>query len=100
MKQNTTKSTNEMLKIFNNSKFILIRIMLFFALSFSVLNLNAQTQYTVIPTGGTAGNTNGTGGDPVCRFYNSIRYQVVYTVAELTASGMPANTVMRISYSF
>lgn len=54
----------------------------------------AQTQYTVIPSGGTAGNTNGTGGDPVCRYYNSIRYQVVYTAAELSAAGIPANFVI------
>jgi gliding motility-associated-like protein len=63
-------------------------------MSIANLNLNAQTQYTVIPAGGTAGTTNGTGADPVCRYFNSIRYQVVYTVAELTASGMPANTVI------
>ncbi|MEI2758857.1 MAG: GEVED domain-containing protein [Bacteroidia bacterium] len=47
----------------------------------------AQT-YTVVPTGGTAGNTNGTGSDPIDDFYNFLRYQVVYTAAELSAAGL------------
>ena len=76
------------------SKFNFIRIILFFTLSLTTMNLYAQTQYIVTPTGGLASNTNGTGADPVCRFYNSIRYQVVYTVAELAAAGIPANTVI------
>ena len=73
-------------------KFILL--CLFFILSLTSINLYSQTQYIVTPTGGVAGNTNGTGADPVCRYYNSIRYQVVYTVAELAAAGIPANSVI------
>ena len=63
-------------------------------LCFALLSAGSAfaVQYTVVPTGGTAGNTNGTGADPVCRYFNSIRYQVVYTAAELTASGMPGGT--------
>ncbi len=57
------------------------------------LSGNTQTVYDVIPTGGTAGTTNGSGGDPVCDFYESIRYQVVYTAAELTAAGIQPNTI-------
>jgi len=67
-------------------KFLTLLIMLFL-----IAGSTLGQQFTVVPTGGTAGNTNGTGGDPVCRYYNSIRYQVVYTVAELSAAGMPAN---------
>ena len=59
-----------------------------------------QIQYTVVPTGGTAGNTNGTGADPISRYYSSIRYQVVYTVAELTTAGMPANiSISRLAWN-
>ena len=58
--------------------------------TFQIGTLNAQTVSIVTPTG-TLGNTNGTGADPVCRYYNSIRYQVVYTVAELQAAGLVAN---------
>jgi len=47
----------------------------------------AQT-YTVVPSGGTAGNTNGTGSDPIDDYYNYLRYQVVYTAAELSAAGL------------
>ncbi len=46
---------------------------------------------SVVTPIGTLGNTNGTSGDPVCRYYNSIRYQVVYTSAELIAAGLTAN---------
>ena len=55
----------------------------------------AQTATVVTPTGGTAlGNTNGSGADPVCRYYNNIHYQVIYTAAELTAAGIPANAII------
>ncbi len=62
----------------------------FFLILFTILSVSslAQTQFTVVPTGGIDGTTNGTGGDPVCRYFNSIRYQVVYTVAELNAAGI------------
>jgi hypothetical protein len=58
--------------------------------TFQIGTLNAQTVSIVTPPG-TLGNTNGTGADPVCRYYNSIRFQVVYTVAELQAAGLVAN---------
>ena len=59
-----------------------------------------QTQHTVVPTGGTAGNTNGTGSDPICRYFNSIRYQVVYTVAELNAAGLTGSSqITRLAWN-
>jgi len=71
------------------------KLLLFFVLFLSVTSQTiSQTTFTVIPTGGTVGNTNGSGADPVCRYFNSIRYQVVYTVAELSASGMTAGTTL------
>lgn len=77
-------------------KLLLILMALFLWAGSSI----GQTQYTVVPTGGTAGNTNGTGADPVSDYYNSIRYQVVYTAAELTAAGMPANTqITRLAWN-
>src|SRR5690554_6181944 len=35
-------------------------------------------------------NTNGTGNDPIDDYYSSMRYQTVYTAAELTAAGFVA----------
>jgi len=59
-----------------------------------------QTQHTVTPTGGTAGNTNGTGSDPICRYYNSNRFQVVYTVAELNAAGLTGSSqITRLAWN-
>jgi hypothetical protein len=75
-------------------KLKLLPVFFSFVLGFFITSTYGQTQYNVVPTGGTVGNTNGTGGDPICRYYNSIRYQVVYTVAELTASGMTAGTTL------
>ena len=68
---------------------------------FIVGQVFSQTVTIVTPTGGTAlGNTNGSGSDPICRFYGSIRYQVHYTAAELTAAGIPANaTISAIAWN-
>ena len=63
-------------------------------------SVSAQTQHFVVPSGGTAGTTNGTGSDPICRFYNSLRYQVVYTVAELNAAGMTGSSqITRLAWN-
>jgi len=61
----------------------------------------SQTVTVVTPTGGTAlGNTNGTGADPVCRYFNSLRYQVHYTAAELTAAGIaPGAVITKIAWN-
>ena len=42
---------------------------------------------------GTAVSTS-TGSDPIDGYFESFRYQVVYTAAELSAAGMPANAVI------
>ena len=57
------------------------------AILLSTGGVQAQT-YTVVPNGGTAGNTNGLGSDPVDDYFKYMRYQVVYTAAELSASGL------------
>ena len=63
-------------------------------------SVSAQTQHFVVPSGGTAGTTNGTGSDPICRFYSSLRYQVVYTVAELNAAGMTGSSqITRLAWN-
>jgi hypothetical protein len=67
----------------------------------SVFLSRAQTVTVVTPLGGTAlGNTNGTGADPVCRYYGSMRYQVHYTAAELSAAGVAPNAIIsRIAWN-
>jgi hypothetical protein len=63
-------------------------------------NVSAQTQHFVVPSGGFAGTTNGTTADPICRFYNSLRYQVVYTVAELNAAGITGSSqITRLAWN-
>ncbi|MFA9220950.1 MAG: hypothetical protein ACEQSL_07170, partial [Sediminibacterium sp.] len=68
---------------------------------FIVGQVFSQTVTIVTPTGGTAlGNTNGTGADPICRYYNSLRYQVHYTAAELSAAGItPGATITKIAWN-
>jgi hypothetical protein len=78
-------------------KSLFVSLAILFASSENVLG---QTQHIVVPTGGTAGNTNGTGADPVCRYYNSMRYQVVYTVAELNAAGLTGSSqITRLAWN-
>jgi hypothetical protein len=51
-----------------------------------------------IGTGTTS--TTSTGNDPIDGYYESFRYQVVYTAAELTAAGIPANaTITALGFS-
>lgn len=49
-------------------------------------------QSAIIGTGTL--NTNGTGADPVERYFNYEHFQIVYTAAELTAAGMPSGAVI------
>ena len=42
--------------------------------------------------GASTTTTTSTGSDPIDGYYNSFRYQVVYTAAELTTAGMVANS--------
>jgi len=53
----------------------------------------AHAQFITIGAAGTT-NTNGSGSDPVDGYYNSMRYQVVYTAAELTAAGLPSGATL------
>lgn len=54
-----------------------------------MLSMTGLAQSITIGTGTTT--TTDTGSDPVDGYYNSMRYQVVYTAAELTAAGLPTN---------
>jgi hypothetical protein len=90
-KENTKRGFNHFLKT------ALLTLVIFAA---GIASLAGQTQHTVVPTGGTAGTTNGSGADPVCRFYNSMRYQVVYTVAELNAAGITGSSqITRLAWN-
>jgi hypothetical protein len=59
---------------------------LFFA--WLIFAISTQGQSVIIGTG--TANTNGNIADPIERYYNYTRFQIVYTAAELTAAGMPA----------
>jgi len=61
------------------------------------ITFTAANQVTI---GGGTGNTNGTGSDPIDDYYNSLRYQTVYTAAELTAAGLiPYNELTELGFS-
>lgn len=68
-------------------KFIYLKLLYAMLLILCVYNIQAQT-ITIGATGST--NTDGTGSDPIDGYFNSMRYQVVYTAAELTAAGLPS----------
>ncbi len=70
-------------------------------MDFDNVNITQQgPNVSIVTPVGTAGNTNGTGADPVDRYYNSIRYQVVYTAAELTAAGLvPNSDITRLAWN-
>jgi hypothetical protein len=75
------------------------RFLLFLSLILTFSMGYSQTQITVIPSGGTAGNTNGLTADPISDYFESIRYQVVYTAAELTAAGLqPGGTITALAW--
>ncbi|MBP6871542.1 MAG: hypothetical protein KBC43_06020 [Bacteroidales bacterium] len=54
-----------------------------------LLSGNIFSQSAIIGTG--TSTTNGSTADPIERYYNYEHFQIVYTAAELTAAGMPAN---------
>src|SRR5690606_34625268 len=51
------------------------------------ITFTAANQVTI---GDGGGNTNGSGSDPIDIYYESMRYQTVYTAAELTSAGLIA----------
>lgn len=57
-------------------------------LGLMLFGISAYGQSVIIGTG--TANTNGNIADPIERYYNYTRFQIVYTAAELTAAGMPA----------
>jgi hypothetical protein len=65
-------------------------LLLFLGLFLCFTSTNAQ--FITIGAGTTT--TNGTGSDPIDGYFNSVRYQVVYTAAELTAAGLPAGSTL------
>lgn len=68
--------------------------LLLFAL-FTCWQINAQS--IVIGTG--TGTTTSTGSDPIDGYYESFRYQVVYTAAELSASLTPYDEITALGFS-
>ncbi|HNO06300.1 MAG TPA: GEVED domain-containing protein, partial [Flavobacteriales bacterium] len=67
------------------------RMALMMATAFFGLS-TAQAQFVIVGTDGT--NTNGNGNDPVDDYYNFMRYQVIYTAAELTGAGLPSGATI------
>jgi hypothetical protein len=91
---NSRKETLSLKRLFN---ILALALVIFVA---GIGSSWGQTQHIIVPTGGTAGNTNGTGSDPICRYYNSIRFQVVYTVAELNAAGLTGSSqITRLAWN-
>lgn len=65
---------------------------------FALSTINIHGQTCTIGTGTLT--TNGSIADPVERYYNYTHYQMVYTVAELTAGGMTAgSTITALGFS-
>ncbi|MGL2966058.1 T9SS type A sorting domain-containing protein [Flavobacterium sp. XGLA_31] len=70
------------------------KITLFLLLFFCV---QMQAQSIVIGTGTVS--TAGTGSDPVDGYFESFRYQIVYTAAELSASLTPYDQITALGFS-
>jgi len=75
-------------KIFFHIQFLLrlSLLLLFIAVTY---NVNSQTFYT-FGTGTSV--TDGLSADPVEQYYNYTHFQMVFTAAELSSSGMSSNT--------
>lgn len=71
------------------------KITLFLFVLFSCWQINAQS--IVIGTATTT--TTSTGNDPIDGYYESFRYQVVYTAAELSASMTPYDEITALGFS-
>jgi len=71
------------------------KITLFLFALFSCWQINAQS--IIIGTATTT--TTSTGSDPIDGFYESFRYQVVYTAAELSASMTPYDEITALGFS-
>lgn len=71
------------------------KITLFLFALFACWQMNAQS--IVIGTATTT--TTSTGSDPIDGYYESFRYQVVYTAAELSASMTPYDEITALGFS-
>ena len=71
------------------------KITLFLFALFSCWQINAQS--IIIGTATTT--TTSTGSDPIDGYYESFRYQVVYTAAELSASMTPYDEITALGIS-
>lgn len=71
------------------------KITLLFFLLLGLSQMNAQT--VVIGSGTVL--TNGTGADPVDGYYKSMKYQVVYTAAELATMLTPYDEISSLGFS-
>ncbi|WP_297869842.1 choice-of-anchor J domain-containing protein [uncultured Flavobacterium sp.] len=71
------------------------KITLFLFALFSCWQINAQS--IIIGTATTT--TTSTGSDPIDGYYESFRYQVVYTAAELSASMTPYDEITALGFS-
>ncbi|MEN9400775.1 MAG: hypothetical protein RL632_1878, partial [Bacteroidota bacterium] len=90
----TPERTNSRLSSFSFIQSLFLAFCLLFA---SQSGLYGQS-FAVIGTG--TNSTTSTGSDPIDGYFNSFRYQVVYTAAELTAAGMtPSATITALGFS-
>ncbi len=73
----------------NVKRIITFKTLIFMLLSFCVIESVTAQNYTI----GTGNNSTTTGeANPIDGSYESNRYQVVYTKAQLTAAGMPSGS--------
>ena len=61
------------------------------ALAMLVVGIGSSWGQNFATIGTGTNSTTSTGSDPIDGYWNSFRYQVVYTAAELTAAGMTSN---------
>jgi hypothetical protein len=92
-------TTFKQLKLKNMNKFL--QALKDIRLSVFILLMSLQAFGQNVATIGSGTNaTTSTGSDPIDGYYESFRYQVVYTAAELTAAGIPANaTITALGFS-
>ena len=76
----------------------LLTVLTFLTVLLSTISTSWGQNFATIGSG--TNTTTSTGSDPIDGYFNSFRYQVVYTAAELTAAGMPANaTISGLGFS-
>lgn len=78
-------------KLTINSKLTFMsKILIVFSFLFvTVVNTASAQSFAAIGAASTT-TTTSTAADPIWGYWNSFRYQVIYTAAELTTAGIPA----------